>query len=373
MDAFFNGTWAGFQRTPDVSMTFWSTIVVLLATLVTTSVLRSQSSRSTRSLGDALEITQLHIYPVKSLRGCTLQAAHLGRYGFVGDLEFDEQKSTGGEVLVKWEGRGTEVGSTATNVKTEDEIRFPLMPSVETLRNLNIDLHGSKTRAYDMGDAFAIWFSERLGFETRLVYIGDGSRQILGSLAPNSKGGLRKAGLMQRLRSLFPFLGFPEERLVFSDLAHYLVVTEESNAEASARIGGDLGMDVRKFRPNVVIKGASGAFVEDFWGELTFNGGVRMPLTANCFRCQSITVDFETGKKAADDRGLVWKKLNKDRRVDKGMKYSPVFGRYGYCYGPALGKTLRVGQTAQVTRINSERTAVGEYHFRLSPLLLGRY
>ncbi|WYZ42418.1 hypothetical protein EsH8_VI_000117 [Colletotrichum jinshuiense] len=115
-------------------------------------------------------------------------------------------------------------------------------------------------------------------------------------------------------------------------------------------------MDIRKFRPNIVVKNASGPFVEDFWGELTFDGGVQMPLTANCYRCQSITVDFETGRAATDDRGLVWKKLNKDRRVDKGAKYSPVFGRYGFCFGSAVGRTLRIGQKAQVTRINPSRT-----------------
>ncbi|KAJ0312437.1 hypothetical protein COL516b_001519 [Colletotrichum fioriniae] len=207
-----------------------------------------------------------------------------------------------------------------------------------------------------MGDELATWFSERLGVEARLAYIGNGSRPVLGSLAPNSKGGLRKARLAQRLRSFIPFARFPEERLVFNDLAHYLVVTEESTAEVSSRLEGDLTMDVRKFRPNVVVKGASGPFAEDFWGELTFDGGVQMPLTANCYRCQSITVDYNTGKTACDDRGLVWKKLNKDRRVDKGAKYSPVFGRYGYCFGSAVGETLSVGQKARISHVNSDRT-----------------
>ncbi|KAF9873969.1 hypothetical protein CkaCkLH20_08703 [Colletotrichum karsti] len=197
-----------------------------------------------------------------------------------------------------------------------------------------------------MGDQLSSWFSERLGFETRLAYIGHGSRPVLGSMAPHSKIGLRKARLLKRLQSFVPFLSFPEERLVFNDIAHYLVVTEESNNHLSSRLEGGCTMDVTKFRPNIVVKGASGPFVEDFWGELTFDGGIQMPLTANCYRCQSITVDFDTGKTATDDRGMAWKKLNKDRRVDKGAKYSPVFGRYGYCFGSSVGKSLRVGERA---------------------------
>ncbi|KZL76624.1 mosc domain-containing protein [Colletotrichum incanum] len=180
-----------------------------------------------------------------------------------------------------------------------------------------------------MGNEIASWFPDRLGFKTRLVYIGNSSRAVLESLASNSQGGLKNARLSTRLRALVPFLAFPQERLVFNDLAHYIVVTEESTAQVSFRLEGNLEMDVRKFRPNIVVKGASGPFVEDFWGELTFEGSVQMPLTANCYRFQSINVDCETGKTATDDRGLVWKKLNKDRRVDKGVKYSPVFGRYG--------------------------------------------
>ncbi|CCF39989.1 MOSC domain-containing protein, partial [Colletotrichum higginsianum] len=188
------------------------------------------------------------------------------------------------------------------------------------------------------------------------LFCNSRSRAVLGSLAPNSRGGLKKAKWTSRLRALVPSLAFREERLVFNDLGHYLVVTEASNSQVSSRLEGGAEMDVRKFRPNIVVKGASAPFAEDFWGELTFEGGVRMPLTSNCYRCQSITVDYDTGKAAADDRGSVWKKLNKDRRVDKGAKYSPVFGRYGFCFGSAVGKTLTVGERARVTVVNPART-----------------
>ncbi|KAL1984536.1 hypothetical protein VTN96DRAFT_9036 [Rasamsonia emersonii] len=113
-------------------------------------------------------------------------------------------------------------------------------------------------------------------------------------------------------------------------------------------------MDITKFRPNIVVSGASGPLV---WGELTFHGGIKMALTANCYRCQSITVDHTTGKTADDDRGLVWKKkLNKDCRVDPGAKYSPVFGRHGFCLGESRDEELYVGQDVVVTRYNAKRT-----------------
>ncbi|KAM0547273.1 hypothetical protein ACHAPJ_010408 [Fusarium lateritium] len=252
-----------------------------------------------------------------------------------------------------------EVTVTWTEDNANDTISFPLKPSADSLQTLEVSLHASTTKGYDMGDELSQWFSDRLGHDVRLAYIGNGSRAVLGSLAPHSSKALEKATLSQRIRNMVPPLAYPPERLVFNDIAHYLVVTEESNNQVSSRLDEGHAMDITKFRPNIVVRGASDPFVEDFWGELTFPDGVRMALTANCYRCQSITVDYETGKTATDDRGMVWKKLNKDRRVDKGAKYSPVFGRYGYCFGDDASKTLAIGQRVAVTKKNAQRTTFG--------------
>ncbi|KAJ9415414.1 mitochondrial amidoxime-reducing component 1 [Fusarium oxysporum] len=330
---------------------------------------------STKAQETGLEVTQLYVYPVKGIRGTSLTKARLGPYGFEGDRTFSLQKVNRdensnlsyetmligyylklalfsasvdyekGQVTVRW-----------TGDKADDSVDFPLKPAVEGRKTIETSLHTSKAKAYDMGDELSQWFSDRLGDEVRLVYIGNESRAVLGSLAPHSSDALKKASFTERIKNILPPLSHPPERLAFNDLAHYLVVTEESNNEVSSRLDEGCSMDITKFRPNIVVRGASKAFAEDFWGELTFAGGVRMPLTANCYRCQSITVDYNTGKTATDDHGTVWKKLNKDRRVDKGAKWSPVFGRYGFCYGEATSKSLTVGQRVDVTRINTQRT-----------------
>ncbi|RKL01130.1 hypothetical protein BFJ71_g5373 [Fusarium oxysporum] len=330
---------------------------------------------STKAQETGLEVTQLYVYPVKGIRGTSLKKARLGPYGFEGDRTFSLQKVNRdensnlsyetmligyhlklalfsasvdyekGQITVRW-----------TGDKADDSVDFPLKPAVEGRKTIETSLHTSKAKAYDMGDELSQWFSDRLGDEVRLVYIGNESRAVLGSLAPHSSDALKKASFTERIKNILPPLSHPPERLAFNDLAHYLVVTEESNNEVSSRLDEGCSMDITKFRPNIVVRGASKAFAEDFWGELTFAGGIRMPLTANCYRCQSITVDYNTGKTATDDRGTVWKKLNKDRRVDKGAKWSPVFGRYGFCYGEATSKSLTVGQRVDVTRINTQRT-----------------
>lgn len=280
-------------------------------------------------------------------------------------IEFDgrNENHETGDVIVSWNRPAEKVVDEKLGPgPIEDEIRFPLKPSTNGLSQIDIDLHGSRTTAFDMGDHTSRWFSERLGYEVRLAYMGESSRPVLGSLAPHSRDALAKAGWMNRLKAMLPFslFTYPAERLVFNDIAHYLVVTEESNEYVTSILEDGCEMDITKFRPNIVVKGAPGPFVEDFWGELSFDSGVQMPLTGNCYRCQSITVDFNTGKTATDDRGSVWKKLNKTRRVDKGAKWSPIFGRYGYCFGSSVGKSITVGQKAYVTRVNSQRTFFGK-------------
>lgn len=216
-----------------------------------------------------------------------------------------------------------------------------------------------------MGDGLAAFFSRHLQCDVRLVYIGQHSRAVLGSIAPHSKAALSKASLATRILAKVPFVGRPVERIVFNDIAQYLVVTKESNDQITSRLAEGQEMDVTKFRPNVVVSGSPDAFVEDFWAELTFQGGLKMALTANCYRCQSITVDYTTGKACTDDRGQVWKKLNKDRRVDKGAKYSPVFGRYGFCSDGDRGREIAIGTKVFVTRKNSTRTIFGMSFFSL--------
>lgn len=77
-------------------------------------------------------------------------------------------------------------------------------------------------------------------------------------------------------------------------------------------------------------------------------------------RCTSLNVDYDTGKPGEGAKGEVLKALQKDRRVDPGHKYSPVFGRYGFLQrgedGVVKDAVLSVGDKVEVTKRNVERT-----------------
>lgn len=269
-----------------------------------------------------------------------------------------------------------------------------------------------------MGAGPNAWFSACFGFEVKLVYLGPHLRSVLGNLSPNAastaqagaagtgKGWLGAiTGMVASLagsgsggvgsdengreRETREEAGKEREGITFADVAAYLVITEESLADVSSRLPAqERPMDITKFRPNIVLAGSPGAYDEDFWGGIrisspgtTANDGnddggstgnaAKIILTQNCARCVSLNVDYATGKIGTGESGKVLKKLMKDRRVDAGAKWSPIFGRYGFLDRGGEGKIVSVGDEVEVTKRNEERTTFGKRRSILPHLPLG--
>lgn len=165
----------------------------------------------------------------------------------------------------------------------------------------------------------------------------------------------------------------PAYSLGFADCAAYLLCTSASLEDVRGRLTAPEGkaLDMMRFRPNIVVSGVEGAWEEDYWGEVRIapssssagkgggegeDGevqGATLQLTANCVRCTSLNVNYATG----GQDGKVLKSLQKDRRVDRGMKYEPVFGRYGFLGDSGEeGVKVRVGDPVEVTKKNSEHS-----------------
>lgn len=247
-----------------------------------------------------------------------------------------------------------------------------LEPDIAGLEVMDVNLHNSPTKAYKMSEDVNAWFSSCLGYEVVLAYLGPNKRAVLGNLSPDVAQGSQKTSqswLSSITASIPTILGSKSEAegITFADCAAYLIVTEESVQDVSSRFSDGTKMDVTKFRPNIVLSGSSKAFEEDYWGAITIGSGsgtterpeTEIILTANCLRCVSLNVDYFTGQFGKGEAGTVLKKLMKDRRVDKGKKFSPVFGRYGFLNRSVTGQTIAVGDEVKVSKVNQERTAFG--------------
>ncbi|KAK7418351.1 hypothetical protein QQX98_003971 [Neonectria punicea] len=297
-----------------------------------------------------MKITELWVYPIKAIRGIQLTSARLGPQGIRHDRRFmlcriEEsgdltkiqlsrypqctlfaQEIVGESIHVKYLTPPEPLVPSKPEQATVLEV--PLEPELEGLEKADVNLHQSLVVAYRMGPKYDAWFSACFGFDTALVFIGDGRRSVLGTFSPNAQTAAKSW-----LSSMTSYVAgstaeTDEDWLTFTDCAPYLVTTEQSLKNVSARLAtGEVEMGA--FRPNVVVDGEA-EWDEDFWTELSLNRRHKLALTKNCNRCTSLNVDYNTGRTAQGERGTVLKKLMSDRRVDTGAKHSSVFGRYGF-------------------------------------------
>ncbi|KAI5868450.1 MOSC domain-containing protein [Durotheca rogersii] len=272
-------------------------------------------------------------------------------------------------------------GDSSGRDRQEDVLCVPLSPVTDGCERIDITLFGSPATTYRMGDPYDAWFSSRLGRPVVLVYIGDNRRPVLAH-APRSQRH-QAAAVAEQSASWLSLIGgwlssygspWGEEKqetgegeegngrrdggtggLTFNEAAPYLVTSRASLRDVSARLPEGEAVDMIKFRPNIVVGGAGdpegadrdapAAWDEDFWAELLVGGRHRLALTANCARCVSINIDYETGRPAEGEMGTVLKKLMKDRRVDKGNRWSPIFGRYAFLLPPSPAGEAGLGPT----------------------------
>ncbi|KAF2012216.1 MOSC-domain-containing protein [Aaosphaeria arxii CBS 175.79] len=315
-----------------------------------------------------LKISEIYVYPIKSLRGAQVSEAVATKDGFDYDRRFmllkvnddgiyqnmqvsripemcrfltsitlpSEDSKDSGSINVEF----TAPGSSKTN-----SITIPLEPDTTTLPTLEVDLYTSKTQAYKMPSHINAWFTTCFTYPVVLAYLGPHRRSVLFTDLQPTKS---------FLPPFSPFTKTPQ--IGFADCAPFLLISSTSVADVSSRLPGALQMDPTKFRPNIILSGAESAWEEDYWSRIDISGTI-LHTSHNCGRCASLNVDYNTGKYGTGPEGTVLKLLQKDRRIDIGTKYSPVFGRYSFWdEGNGGERRLRVGDTARVTRFNVKPT-----------------
>ncbi|KAK6220334.1 MOSC domain-containing protein [Colletotrichum tabaci] len=372
-----------------------------------------------------MKIKALNVYPIKALRPIPLESATLTPQGILHDRTYmlfkvnpdsslrKMQLSTFPQcALFSQEIVSSASSSSSTSESSGDIIRVrynppdppppadthplqgktlsvPLVPDTAALDPVSVDLHGSPAEALRMGDPYDAFFSACFGFPVILVHIGSGRRRVLGTLAPGSPSAASSTpeqqkhqtrSLLSSIASYFPSfsslatqgeqVGDDPAWLTFTDCAPYLVTSASSLSHPSLEPFKEDSLIMPKFRPNIVVEDPEEApFAEDFWAELALPAsgpgpsGARLLLTANCGRCSSLNVDYDRGRPAAGPEGKLLNALMRDRRVDPGHKYAPVFGRYAFLAVDAARENplasvirVRVGDDVVVVRRNPERT-----------------
>lgn len=278
-----------------------------------------------------MHITQLSIYPVKSLRGITLEEAELAETGLAHDREWMLVDSVG-RFVTQREMPAMATISVSLNAETlrlEHPSREPLCVPLGEPDELGgrprrtVYVWQDACEALDEGDEASAWLTAVLGDLK-------GSRLRLVRFAPEYRRAVEA-----------DFLGSDEQAHTrFADGYPLLVVNTASlDALNEQLVQQDVkAVPMSRFRPNIVVEGAQ-AFAEVEWTELAAETGVRLGLRKPCQRCKIITQDQQTGEAPVLKEPLRSLVLMNTQPGWRGA----FFGQNAIVLG-GVGSTLHVGQ-----------------------------
>ena len=220
-----------------------------------------------------MRLSEINIYPIKSLKGISLDSAVVEERGLQYDRRwmlttpdgiFFTQREFPNMALISVaiNGDGLQVTS-----ETAGEMNVPFQP--DKGERMAVKIWQSVCEGLIYNGEVSEWFSDAIGTDCRLVYMPDETR-----------------------RSINPLFNKEDDVVSFADGYPLLVIGEASLAELNSRLETPLLMD--RFRPNIVVSG-SDAFAEDNWRQIRINEAV-FRSTKPCERCVITTVDQARGE-----------------------------------------------------------------------------
>jgi uncharacterized protein len=264
----------------------------------------------------ALQVSSLHIYPVKSCGGISLTHSEVGRMGLRYDRQWAFVDEHGMFVAQRdSRGRGIPVRTLCLiGTVIDDRLLTLTAPGIAPLHLPAAGVNGpavpvqvweSRTSGVDQGADAAGWASEVLSRERpgryRLVRMADSTHR-------RSKIG--------------------DGELAYGDAYPFLVLSEESLADLNQRMPAPLPMN--RFRPNIVVRGGV-PYEEDALDRFRL-GDIEFFGTTLCIRCPIPTTDQRTAERGKEPL----KTLATYRKQPDGV----VFGRN---FNHAGTGTIRVG------------------------------
>jgi len=223
----------------------------------------------------ALTVASLHVFPIKSARGIDLDASMVEPRGLRFDRRWMVVNDQGRFLTQREHPRMARLETAladdhlAVSYEGQPTLQLSLEPEGEVRE---VQVWRDHCAALDMGEEAAAWFSKALGRPCRLVYMPDTTHRPV------------KRGL-------------DTDHVSFADGYPLLVVSQASLEGLNARL--DQPVSMARFRPNVVIAGASEPHVEDTWREIVV-GDVTMVLVKPCSRCSITTLDPQSAARGIE-------------------------------------------------------------------------
>lgn len=230
---------------------------------------------------DALEISQLYLYPIKSLGGIPVGEAWLEKRGFRHDRRlmlvdpqghFYTQRTLPRMALLQPEIRASDL-LVRHRQFPDQSVTLPWLPGPECPR-MTVQIWEDTVEAAVYPSTINDWFSRQLDRSVYLVALPDDSH-----------------------RPVDPAYAETTDEVSFADGFPYLIATEASLADLNRRLKTPVPM--LRFRPNIVLSGPWAPWDEDHW--LGFRlGRHSFRSTKPCGRCEVVTIDPQTAVRSGE-------------------------------------------------------------------------
>jgi uncharacterized protein YcbX len=228
---------------------------------------------------DNLLLSEIHIYPIKSIGGISLNEANLEERGLKYDRKwllidnegnFITQRKHFSLAMLQVEITG-ETLTVFQKDKPENSISFAM--SEYNPEKINVTIWDDTTVGCEVSSEVSKWFSTYLNISVRLVVMPDDAERLIDTR-------YAKEG----------------EIVSFADAYPLLIIGQSSLDDLNQKLESPILMD--RFRPNLVFTGGE-AYVEDTFDRFsignTMFSGVKL-----CARCVLTTVDQQTGIKGQE-------------------------------------------------------------------------
>ena len=230
------------------------------------------------------QITDLFIYPVKSLKGIALNESMTALRGLQYDREWmvttsDYEFITQREIpLMSMIEVSFDSDALTLSSKNNTKFQVPLLLSSTTV--IKSSVWGDICDAYDEGDDVSLWLTSVLG-----QYKGKSLR-----LVRFASQGLRPVPSK--------YLEGMEAQSAFSDQFPYLITSWESLEKLNKGLikNGSQVAEMARFRPNIVVKGIDNLEKKTSQNLLCHKSGYDFGLRKPCKRCKIITINQDDGK-----------------------------------------------------------------------------
>ena len=261
-------------------------------------------------------VSQLFIYPIKSLGGFTVSAAQLTDRGLQYDRRwmlvdkhnnFLTQREHPKMCLLQTAIEKDELIIFEKN-STDDKLRVQLNPTIEAI--VKVKVWDDECKAQYVNELADEWFTKKLLMDCRLVYMPESEkRKVEEQYAHNS------------------------EITAFSDGYPLMMIGQASLDELNSRLPQPLPMD--RFRPNIVFTGGS-PFDEDTMEHLIINDislyGVKLSA-----RCVLTTIDQTNALKGKEPLKTLAAYRQKNNKIYFGQNL--LFTQTGKI---SVGDTIKV-------------------------------